>query len=566
MPVNLTIDAVRDRLAEALAERAELLHSHSEDQVLVQVRDAELLEWLAQYLFDERFYLVTLVGNDERELEDRCFKLYYLFSHPTTDLFVLVEYLLLPPQPETYPSLHTWFEVVSCFEHEICDMLGLRPNGPRSHDVATGSWLHNRYPEGLHPLRRDKTTSRLRQDVLDHDRTAAAVRGGPGAPILPVGPVHAGIIEPGQFRFSMAGEAVNRLGIQLGYTHRGLERLFQSGVPLLDGWWLAEQASGDSSFAHSLAYCRAAETLTERPAPLAAERIRGLFLELERIHNHVADIGMLAEDVALGPYAARLSIVREQLLRLNKRIAGHRYLRRVNRPGGVVLPGELDVRDIRETLDDSLGRFYAIAKRLQGRVAFRARTIGVGQLTRDQAVRLGVTGLVARASGVPRDCRWDHPYGVYDDRGLGRDRTNESRRTDRAEAEAGDVYARFLTRVEEVNESHAIIRRILQLWGGLRKRERLRLLDQPKVLPENNYTFAVGYAEGFRGDVVYWLMQDKMTRIYRCKIRDPSIVNWPALTESVRPRVEHGRSVETMVADFPLVNKSFNLSYAGNDL
>jgi Ni,Fe-hydrogenase III large subunit/Ni,Fe-hydrogenase III component G len=557
----------RDELIRQLLRYGELLYSPVDDQLLVQVREAEPLLGLAAFLAEQRFYLVTVVGNDERELEDRRFKIYYLFSHSTADLFVLVEYPL-ELGTETYPSLHSHFPAVDPFERELLDMLGLRPAGARRELVEAGGWLHESYPDRLYPLRRERTGDDLRREV---ERGAAdpPARRAPAAPatglVLPVGPIHAGIIEPGRFSFSIAGEAIEDLQIRLGYTHRGIERLFQSHLHLLEGWSLAEQVSGDSSFAHSLAYCHAVETLTDARVPLAAQLLRGLFLELERIHNHVADVAALAEDVALNRLGSELAVVREQLLRLNHRLTGHRYLRRVNRPGGLALPAAVDAIDLRATLHAQLTSFDELAGAMQGRAGFRDRVIGVGVLTEQEALRLGVTGLAARACGIARDSRWEHPSAVYggwlrpgNPAGPGGGRGHEAR--------GGDVYARFLTRVDEIDTAHAIVNELLDRWTALPAEQRARLLDGPQVLPENNYTFAVGYAEGFRGDVVYWLMQDKMNGIYRCKVRDPSMLNWPALRQSVLPRTVRGAPVETVLADFPVINKSFNLSYAGNDL
>ena len=561
---------LRDTLIAELLGYGELLSSPVDNQVLLLVREATRLLDLAAYLDQERFHLVTVVGNDERELEDRRFKVYYVFSHPSADLFVQVEYLL-EVGSESYPSLHERFPAVDPFERELLDMLGLRPAGRRRPSLETGSWLHESYPDGLFPLRRDRTAVELRQRASEPDG-AGSTGGGPAEPaaggsmVLPVGPIHAGIIEPGEFAFTIAGEAIEDLRIRLGYAHRGIERLFQSHLHLLDGWWLAEQVSGDSSFAHSLAYCRAAETLADARVPPAGELLRGVLLELERIHNHVADIAALAEDVALGRVGSELAVVREQLLRLHQRLTGHRYLRRVNRPGGLVLPAPLPVDDLAATLETWLGRFGELVDSMKGRAGFRDRAIGTGVLTRDEALRLGVTGLVARACGIERDSRWHHPSG-YGARWPAADRAgSRASGAHRREARAGDVYARFLTRVDEVAEAHLLVRDLLDQWAALPPEEREFQLSPPRVLPENNYTFAVGYAEGFRGDVVYWLMQDKLNGIYRCKVRDPSMLNWPALRQSVLPRTVAGRRVETVLADFPIINQSFNLSYAGNDL
>jgi Ni,Fe-hydrogenase III large subunit/Ni,Fe-hydrogenase III component G len=576
MPLAAVADRARAELLTELDHHpeVELLFWPEPTQLLVQVRRAQPLADLVGRLREQGFYLVTMVANDERELEDRCFKLYYLFSHPTADLFLMVEYLLERGKAD-YPSLHDDFPAVDCFEREIRDLVGLVPQGPREREVKPGAWLHEPYPDGLFPLRRDRSTAELKLRVAAGHQDGGrpppptAQPPDPGGLVLPVGPIHAGIIEPGRFLFSIAGEAIEDLDIRLGYTHKGLERLFEAGLCLLDGWQLAEQASGDSSFAHGLAYCRAVERLTETPAPPAAELLRGLFLELERIHNHVADVATLAEDVALERLYSEMAVVREQLLRLNQRVAGHRYLRRLSRPGGVALPRPFDGRDVYSALSTWLDRFDRLSRYLAGRAEFRDRTIGVGVLSTGEAHRLGITGLAARASGIARDYRRDHPVGVYDQGWLdmaARLRVAQSRDPQADEAQAGDVYARFLTRVREVGSSHAIIRAILDRWDGLDPAARDRLLDQPRVMPENNYTVAIGYAEGFRGDVVYWLMQDKLQGIYRCKVRDPSMLNWAGLRQAVVPFDADGPRPETVLSDFPLVNKSFNLSYAGNDL
>jgi Ni,Fe-hydrogenase III large subunit/Ni,Fe-hydrogenase III component G len=575
MSMTLWVEQTQDDLRRAMLPFGEALRSPVDNQVLVQVRDDDRLLGLAQMFSQQGWYLVTVVGNDERELEDHCFKIYYVLSHPAQDLFAMIEYLL-DRGSVAYPSLYALFPSVDRFEQEMLDMLGLVPRGQRSLVVRPGAWLHEGFGPGLAPLRRAplapgadgvRRATFAPDDSLSPAVTPAAGPGAaPRALLLPVGPVHAGVIEPGRFQFTIAGEAIDDVDLQLGYTHRGMEWLFQTHLDLLEGWWLAEQVAGDSSIAHALAYCRAAEMLTVAEVPPAAELVRSLVLELERIHNHVADVAALAADVAMDLLASRGAVLREDLLRLNSAVSGHRFLRGVVRAGGVVLPGDLDIGTLRCSLDRCLEEFAQLAVAILGRPAVRDRTIGVGVLTAGEVVKLGATGLAARASGVLRDSRREHPTGAYTDAHL-----REIGRLDLApapsagEESAGDVYARFLTRVHEVQASRAMVHVLLDRWDDLTRTERGRLLVEPASRPEHNYTFAVGQAEGFRGDVVYWLMQDKMGGVYRCKVRDPSVLNWPALRRSVLPRRVDGRSVETLLSDFPLVNKSFNLSYAGND-
>jgi Ni,Fe-hydrogenase III large subunit len=204
---------------------------------------------------------------------------------------------------------------------------------------------------------------------------------------------------------------------------------------------------------------------------------------------------------------------------------------------------------------------------MTARSGFRERTIRVGVLDRDEALNLGVTGLVARASGIPRDSRLGHPIGAYLDAGNILRQAQAQGLGDDEEAAAGDVFARTLVRAREVLVSYELIAWLAKRWLLQGMADSGLLMVEPRIFPENNYTSAIGYAEGCRGDVVYWLMQDKMNGIYRCKARDPSMLNWPALSTCAQPReLADGFRTETLVADFPLLNKSFSLSYAGNDL
>jgi Ni,Fe-hydrogenase III large subunit/Ni,Fe-hydrogenase III component G len=536
---------VRNDLVAELPRYAEWLHSPAENELLVRVHHGQL-DGLATFLAGHGLRLVTMAGNDERELEDRCFKIYYVFEHLHAPLVVLAEYLLGRGRTD-YSSLRDIFPAADPFERQLFDLLGLRPRG---RPPATAHLLHPGLGEGVHPLRRDHAPVPEREG--GEPDAAIGVPSLPQRPdpargrqvLLPIGPIHAGVIEPGLFRFCVEGETIEDVEIQLGFAHRGLEHLFQAHLPLLDGWRLAEQVSGDSSVAHALAYCRAAEILAEGELPPAALLVREVLLELERIHNHVADIGVLAADVALDVPAAEISAVRENLLRLNQRLSGHRYLRGVVRPGGVVLPGELDSVELRTSLTECLDRFTHVAGWITSHPGFRSRTIGVGVLTADEVLELGATGLIARAS-TPRD-------GV------------EGQSV--AEEGAGDVYARCLTRITDVAHAQRRVLDLMERWSKTLPVDRTDLRSRLRVKPENNYTFAIGRAEGFRGEVVYWLMQDKLNGIYRCKVADPSTVNWPALRQALLPRLHPTGLLETVLADFPLVNKSFNLSYAGADL
>jgi Ni,Fe-hydrogenase III large subunit len=399
--------------------------------------------------------------------------------------------------------------------------------------------------------------------------------------LLPVGPIHAGVIEPGRFLFRLAGEFIEEVGLRLGYTHKGIERLFQTNHTLDDGWRLAEHVAGDSAFAHSLAYCQAAEALADAHPPREADLLRGLFLELERVANHIGDCAALAHDVAYDIVAMELTALREQMMQLSTRLTGHRFLRGVNYPGGVTLPQPLDVDDVRRVFRDVAPSFAGFASQLAQLPAFRSRLQWMGILSEQEARRLGVTGLAARASGVRRDFRLQHPSGIYRDDAVqrlvegGLPPAGDSIQA--REATAGDALARFLARVREVGSSARIVEYILAQWELLDPalRNEREFSRRIRFKPELNFEFGLGCVEGWRGDVVYWLMQDKFGRIFRCQVRDPSVLNWPGLKVAVdrHPldrayRERHKQApafAEIILADFPIVNKSFNLSYSGND-
>jgi Ni,Fe-hydrogenase III large subunit len=339
---------------------------------------------------------------------------------------------------------------------------------------------------------------------------------GPGVFEIPVGPVHAGLIEPGHFRFSVVGETILKLKARLWYVHRGVEKLFEgrttgAGIPV------AERVSGDTAVGHTLAYCRAVEDALGLDLPAPAERIRTVLLELERLYNHVTDLGALCNDVGHGIIHAHAQRIRETLLRLNARTTGHRLLRGGVRLGGAALravpdPAELAAiaADVREIVDLALGNSL-VAERFTG----------TGVLTPAQARDLGTLGYVARASGVGGDA----PHAT------------------------GDVLARFQQRVTELADSFAFLAGAL---GGVQAGT-FGAAPEPAA-PGGS---GVGVVPGWRGTIVHRVEIAADHRLTRVKVVDPSFFNWPALPLAL---------ADTIVPDFPLTNKSFNLSYAGNDL
>ena len=354
---------------------------------------------------------------------------------------------------------------------------------------------------------------------------------GPGVYEIPVGPVHAGLIEPGHFRFSVVGESILRLKVRLWFVHRGVEKLFE-GKRASGAVELAERISGDTSAAHALTHCLAVEDALGIDLPDAAHRLRALLVELERLYNHATDLGALANDVGFALANAHAQHIRERLLRINLLVTGHRLLRGAIRPGGVVLK-ELPNTDELQAIATDIAE---VAELTLGNSGIYDRFAETAPLSRADAHNLGCLGYVARASGLATDARLDHPTTTLPVREVA--------------ATTGDVLARYVVRRDEFAASTALLCDLVDTHHGPLEHE------TPKV--EGGTTRSgIGIVEGWRGTIVHRVEIDAAGSITRAKVVDPSWFNWPALPVAM---------TDTIVPDFPLTNKSFNLSYAGNDL
>jgi Ni,Fe-hydrogenase III large subunit/Ni,Fe-hydrogenase III component G len=479
--------------------------------------------------------LILMVANDRRA--DRgVFEIHYIFAQNRENWFLHATKELTPERP-TITSMATFYYPASRFEREIHDLFGIKAV---RHPDTRPLVRHAFWPEDYFPLLKDSSPP----DDFKDDGTPFPFQqvGGEGVYEIPVGPVHAGIIEPGHFRFSVVGETVIDLKIRLYFTHKGTEKLFEGRTPD-EGVELAERISGDTTVGHSLAYCQALEALAGAEVPARARFLRVILLEMERLYNHVADFGMLANDTGFAFAHAHCFRLRERLLRLNKLMTGNRLLRGGVVPGGVGcdLPRELDLP---AELDVILKDFNEVVEICLRNTILMDRLEGTGILTRETAVDHGVLGYVARASGIDVDARRDHPFAAYEElKKLGwRVPVYTS----------GDVYARTMIRVEEARESVSIIRAAFHSLPSLSDETLVEPLGRlPAFEP------AFGIVEGWRGAIIHWVMADERGRLYRVKVKDPSFVNWPALSFAV---------LKNIVPDFPLCNKSFNQSYSGNDL
>jgi Ni,Fe-hydrogenase III large subunit/Ni,Fe-hydrogenase III component G len=353
-----------------------------------------------------------------------------------------------------------------------------------------------------------------------------------------VGPVHAGIIEPGHFRFQAHGEEVLFLEIMLGYQHRGVERLLES-LDRLPATLVAESVAGDTVVAHASAYCGAIEALGRSQKSARAQSIRGIALELERLANHIGDLGALASDVAYQPGAAFFGRLRGECLNLLMTVSGNRYGRGLVRPGGVAfdIPDEM-AAEIDRRLAQLESDVRPVAEMFFGTASVQSRLESVGVVTRELCQSRGFVGPVARACNVRRDVRHDHAYGVF-----------RFAQIPVATAWAGDVFARAVVRWLEVQRSLEFAReQVMSLPRGA-------LLAPCGRLTPNELVVAL--EEGWRGEVAHVVITDADGRVRRHKVVDPSFHNWGALALAMPGN---------QISDFPLCNKSFNLSYAGHDL
>jgi Ni,Fe-hydrogenase III large subunit/Ni,Fe-hydrogenase III component G len=459
------------------------------------------------------------------------FTLVYVFAPPTHRPAVTV-LVSLAAHDLRVTSLATRSFAASRFEREVHDLFGIVPEG---HPDLRRLALHQFWPAGYHPLRHDAPARLEFRD--DGQPFPFRVVAGEGIFEIPVGPVHAGIIEPGHFRFSVEGETIVNLETRLGFVHKGTEKLFET-LPFARTWELAERISGDTSVGHALAYCRALEALAGCVIPPRAAALRAVLLELERLYNHVGDVGMIVNDTGFAFGHAHCFRLREELLRLNARLTDHRLLRAAVVPGGVAGAAAAPLPSIARDVARLAREFEEVARLSLDNMMVLERLQGTGRLTTKTAREMQVVGLVARASGIAADARRDAPFAPYDSLGV---------RV--AGYDTGDVWARTMVRLDEARESARLITTILDELPAGDVRAPLGDLRAGE--------HATVVVEGWRGPIWYWVLADGPASVARVKVVDPSFRNWPALEYAV---------LENIVPDFPLCNKSFNLSYSGNDL
>jgi len=429
-----------------------------------------------------------------------------------------------------FPSVGQAHPAAIRLERAIHDLYGLEPDGA----ADARPWLDHGRWDTRHPLGTN------RPEPATPTPYAFLPTEGEGLHRIPVGPVHAGIIEPGHFRFTANGETVVRLEERLGYVHKGIESLM-AGAPVDRAARLAGHVSGDSSVAYALAFTRAVESALGIEAPPRAVRLRALMAELERLANHFGDIGAICNDASFTLIHAHCGILRERVLRAADACFGHRLMMGGIGPGGMAVDlGNDGLAALGSLIAEVRRNFPKLVELYDNTASLQDRTVGTGILKPELARQFGCGGYVGRASGRAFDARRTPGYPPY-----------PSLRFDVPVLSAGDVDARVWIRIREVEQSLGLIEQILA-----------QLPDGPVKVPIDVARFggmAEGMAlvEGFRGDVLAWVRIAGDGSVARCHLRDPSWFQWPLLEAVIEGNI---------VADFPLCNKSFNCSYSGHDL
>jgi len=463
--------------------------------------------------------LVTIFGSLGPSREKRA---HYIFDagEPAYSEIVL-------PADSPLPSIAREVPAAAWHERELHDQYGIELVG---HPDPRPLLFHENWPDGVYPMvdRVDAVPQANREYRFLQVQ-------GEGVAEVAVGPVHAGIIEPGHFRFSVVGDTILHLELRHFYTHKGTEKLFE-GRSLSDAAMLAESVSGDNCFAHAVCYCQAVEDACKVTAPPRAWAVRLIGLELERLVCHISDVGGLCTDVGFSVAAAYAAGLKEFLLQASVKATGTRYWRGITVPGG--LRFDIDsarLAELAQAVAHTSRSFAEIARMTVGTPSIQNRFETAGVLTRGAARELAVVGPVARASGVDLDVRRDHPCGPYGRAPLEIPVTHY-----------GDVMARARIRIAEAAVSSQLIQDAARSISD-------GSVFTPVTSQENVQGFSA--VESPRGELAYWI-QARAGRLTRCHIKSPSFQNWPAMPLAVAGNI---------IADFPLINKSFNLSYSGCD-
>jgi Ni,Fe-hydrogenase III large subunit/Ni,Fe-hydrogenase III component G len=530
MNVSTDLSSILADLQKRFHNQLDGVHSPRADEIYVHAK-MDLVAGFTAHLYRRwQARLVSLFADDARQT-DGAFHIFYAFALDAAHGFVILRVPVSPEKPE-FVSLTNAIPAVNWQEREVQELFGLKLLG---HPNPRRCVLHDDWPE-VFPLRKDFDL-RTQLPPFQGERHKFRTVEGEGVFQVPVGPVHAGIIEPGHFLFSVAGEPVLYLQLRLFYTHKGTEKLFEN-LPVPHCVRLAESISGDSAFAHATAFCHAVERAANVEAPPRARFLRSICLELERLYNHIGDIGAICTDVAFVTANMHCMRLKERVLRVNESLTGNRLLRGMACSGGVRFDFDSEqVKLLRQLVVELRTEFESVVNLIERSSSTLDRLRKTGVLKPEVARDLGVVGIAGRASGFNHDLRRDFPHAAYD-----------AVKIAAPVYQTGDVEHRMRVRIDEVRESFSLIEQLVaKLPGG---ETRIEIGELPADAT------ALGYVEGWRGEIFHWIRTAPGNRLARCKIKDPSLQNWPALSEAI---------LGNIIPDFPVVNKSFNLSYSGTD-
>jgi Ni,Fe-hydrogenase III large subunit/Ni,Fe-hydrogenase III component G len=527
-------EAILDTINRLLSSHVIESSLRNENEVYIHAATSTISEDCKNIYRNIECVLVNLFANDSTTI-DNSFTVYYTFAVRSSNTLITIFTKLDAQNMEQVDSIAVEIPAASLYEREIQDMYGIKfKDIPDDRELVH----HGNFPLNVHPLKRDFSVNS--HPNFEKREVKFASITGTGVFEVPVGPVHAGIIEPGHFRFSVAGEPIINLEAKLYYVHRGLEKLCEN-QNYMKVLLYSERISGDETFTNSLAFCQSIEkinAITYLPERAAYSRV--IFAELERICGHLGDISGLCVDTAYIFPSGQFAMMRRWIQQLNEQLTGSRFLRNTNRPGGLrrdfLRNNDKIILDCINKLDKEFKETVSIIK---NNGMFIDRVENTGILKNSIAVDLNAVGPGGRASGIKTDVRKEFPYAAY-----------EKLKFNIPEHCNCDVNCRMNVKIEEVFESIGIIRQSLEKMPE----EGSISVDIGDLKP---YAYAFGMTESPRGENIHFVMTGENNTIYRYKVRTPSFCNWPALCHAVKTNT---------LTDFPLINKSFNLSYAGNDL
>ena len=533
---------LKNHISELLA--AEIIETKidNRNELYVEIEKDSIKKAVEIINKDLELPLISMFATDERTFDANkkatggSFVIYYVFADRKNGLLLIIKTSL--NGAEEFTSVCDILPAAAGYEREINDMFGLFPNG---HPDPKPLVFHGNWPEGNYPLRKDFDRHHKPKFVnrpMKYNKIE-----GEGVYEIPVGPVHAGIIEPGHFRFSVVGEPIINLEAQLSFVHKGVEKLFED-CSLEKGFYLSERISGDETFANSLAYCQAVEKLAGVEITPRAKYSRTFFAELERLVAHMGDLSGIAQDVAYIFAAGNFNMLRIWSYWVSDMVCGVRFLRSINALGGLrrdflwgkTAEAAADLDKIKAELSDT--RDIILSNSM-----FMDRVDNTGVLKTEVAKDLNAVGPPARAAGFEIDTRKDFPYAAYDEMEF------------KVIVDGfGDVCCRMWVKIEEALQGIEIMKQCLMKLKALEiEGEEIRV--PVGNIPEGKT--AISITEAPRGESVHFIMAGPNNTIARYKVRTPSFCNWPCVCHAVAGNI---------VPDFPLINKSFNLSYAGNDL